>query len=170
MLEAIKSFFQNNIAAGDAGDAGATGAETEESKEGKPESGERRIEVAACALLLELAHADDEFSDAERQHIESTIQRHFDMDSGTGDELMALAERERRASVDLFQFTSLIGNNFSEGQKMVLVEAMWGLVYADGKVTGHETYLMRKISHLLGVKPGYMSELRKRVEQKRTNS
>ncbi len=76
MLEAIKSFFQNNIAAGDAGDAGdagAAGAETEESKEGKPESGERRIEVAACALLLELAHADDEFSDAERQHIESTI-------------------------------------------------------------------------------------------------
>ncbi len=70
MLEAIKSFFQNNIAAGD---AGAAGAETEESKEGKPESGERRIEVAACALLLELAHADDEFSDAERQHIEIVL-------------------------------------------------------------------------------------------------
>ena len=25
----------------------------------------RRLQVAACALLLELAHADDEFSDAE---------------------------------------------------------------------------------------------------------
>ena len=33
------------------------------------------VQVAACALLLELAHADGEFSEAERLHIESAVGR-----------------------------------------------------------------------------------------------
>jgi uncharacterized tellurite resistance protein B-like protein len=46
---------------------------------------------------------------------------------------------------------------------MVLVEVMWRVVYADGELAKHESYLMRKISNLLGLKPGYLAEARKRA-------
>jgi uncharacterized tellurite resistance protein B-like protein len=47
---------------------------------------------------------------------------------------------------------------------MVLAEIMWGLVYADGELADKEQHLMRKISHLLKLEPGYLTLARKRAE------
>jgi len=40
---------------------------------------------------------------------------------------------------------------------------MWRVVYADGELAKHESYLMRKISNLLDLRPGFLSEARKKV-------
>jgi len=122
-----------------------------------------RVPIAACALLLELAHADDEFSAEERAHLERALERQFDIPLDKARELMTLAEEERRQATDLFQFTELIASSYDEGQKMVLAEVMWGLVYSDGKLSQHETYIMRKLSNLLGLAPGYLNEARRRA-------
>lgn len=150
MLDKIKSFFFREMAppASD-GDEGAT-----------PEE----LRIAGCALLLEVAYADDHFSPEERKHLRGLVKRHFGLPKAAADELIALAEDERRKSVDLWGFATLIRENYSLGQKMVLAEAMWGLVMADGDLASREDYLMRKISGLLGLKVGYLSEARRRVE------
>ena len=46
---------------------------------------------------------------------------------------------------------------------MVLAEVMWGLVYADQELASHESYLMRKLSTLLELRPGYLAAARKRA-------
>ena len=129
------------------------------------DSGHHPVHVAACALLLELAHADDEFTDDEREHIHDVITRQFDLDADTAKELMELADAERRRAVDLFGFTSLITEHYDEGQRMVLAELMWRVVYADGKLAKHEDYLMQKLSTLLHLRPGYLSEARTRARR-----
>lgn len=150
MLDKIKSFFFREMAppASDEDD-GAT-----------PEE----LRIAGCALLLEVAYADDHFSPEERKHLRGLVKRHFGLPKAATDELISLAEDERRKSVDLWGFATLIRENYSLGQKMVLAEAMWGLVMADGDLASREDYLMRKISGLLGLKVGYLSEARRRVE------
>jgi uncharacterized tellurite resistance protein B-like protein len=125
------------------------------------------VQVAACALLLELAHADGEFSPAERAHIESAVGRHFGLDETTTRELLALAEAERRESIDHFQFTRLIAGHYDLGQKMVLAEVMWGVVLADGEIATHEGWLVRKLAHLLELEPGYLAEAKKTADSKR---
>ena len=147
MLQGIKNFFSSSMA-----------QPTEE----VPAASARDIRLAACALLLELAHADDEFTDDERQHLESAVRRQFGLDSSEAEELLALAQQEREEAVDLWQFTNLIAENYSTGQKMVLAEIMWGLVYSDGDLASKEDYLMRKICNLLRLEPGYLAEARKR--------
>jgi uncharacterized tellurite resistance protein B-like protein len=149
MLDSIKSFFSTRV---------------------KPEAAavaagpaDHRIRLAACAMLLELAHADDTFSDAERAHIEGAMVRHFGLSAEEARELIALADQERTESVDLFQFASLIAGQYDEGQKMVLAEVMWGLVHSDGELSGHEDYLMTKFSRLLDLRPGFLAEARKRA-------
>lgn len=124
---------------------------------------ERRLRIAAAALLLEIAHADDEFSAAERAQIEEALARHFDLDPSTVVELIELAEQERRQATDLFQFTSLVNRHYDEGQRMVLAELVWRVVYADGRLTQHESALARKLASLLELRPGYLAEARKRV-------
>jgi uncharacterized tellurite resistance protein B-like protein len=124
-------------------------------------AGPNRVQLAACALLLELAHADGEFSPAEQEHIERTVVRHFGLDETTGAELIRLAEDERRQSLDHFQFTRLIAEQYDLGQKMVLAEVMWGVILADGKLSDHETHLVRKMASLMQLEPAYLSEARR---------
>lgn len=147
MLESLKRFFDTSMP--------AAGDESADPKD---------IRLAACALLLELAHADDHFSDQERAHLEAAIRRHIGLDAAEAERLLELAEQARAEAVDLWQFTNLIADSYSLGQKVVLAEVMWGLVYSDGKLASKEDYLMRKISNLLRLEPGYLAEARKRVE------
>ncbi len=115
------------------------------------------IHVAACALLLDVAWADGEFSAPERTHLEEVLSRHFSLPPAAGRDLIALCERERANAVDHFQFTRVLREQYDTGQKMVLAEIMWGLVLADGQVAEHEHYLTRKIANLLELEPGYLS-------------
>ena len=54
MMESIRQFFLNNLAEPDSKEDEALPAD---------------LRLAACALLLELAYADDEFTDDEREHL-----------------------------------------------------------------------------------------------------
>ena len=74
-----------------------------------------------------------------------------------------IAEQERRASIDHFQFTRVLNEQYDVGQKMVLAEVMWGLVLADGQIAEHEHYLTRKIANLLELEPGYLSTAKARA-------
>jgi uncharacterized tellurite resistance protein B-like protein len=125
----------------------------------------RNLQIAACALLLELAHADQEFTADERQNIEDVAMRHFDLPAESARELMAVAEEARRGAVDLHQFTSLVLQHYDEGQRMVLAELMWRVIHADGRLTEQESQLARKVANLLDLKPGYLAEARRRVER-----
>ena len=108
------------------------------------------VVVAACALLLEIAHADDVFRPEERER----IARHIRDEMGVPDEelrdVFRLAEEERRGSVDLYQFTSLLAHELSREQRLKLVEAIWGVVYSDGSLSEVESHLARRIAELLG--------------------
>jgi uncharacterized tellurite resistance protein B-like protein len=126
------------------------------------------LALAACALLLEVAHADGEFSAEERAHLEDVLERHFSLPSEAGRALLELAEKERQNATDHFRFTSHLQQNYDTGQKMVLAEIMWGVVLADGEIAEREHYLTRKISNLLALEPGYLSAAKAAAASKKT--
>ena len=151
MLDPIRSFF-NRAAKMDNG--------------GKHSEETHKLHVAACALLLELAYADEVFTEDERTHIEAVLMRHFDLDAKSAQALIQQADAERKASTDLYQFTSVIRNNYDLGQKTLLAEIMWGLILTDGEIARHEGYLLRKIGNLLDLKPGYLAQARSNAAAK----
>ncbi len=161
MRDAIRAFFEQqmklNTGTNGAAESDPSGAD------GEAATDQRALHVAACALLLELAHADDEFSGLEAAHIEAVLRRHFSLDEETARELMALAEEERASAIDLYQFTRLIRSSYDLGQKTLLAEVMWGLILSDGEIARHEAYMLRKIANLLDLEPGYLSAARRRV-------
>jgi uncharacterized tellurite resistance protein B-like protein len=122
------------------------------------------VRLAACALLVELALVDGEFSAVERQRILDILQRHFGVDAAGAEELIAEAARASRNSVDDFVFTRQVVRDYDLAQRMVLAELMWQVVLADGTVAGDESYLMRKLANLLQLEPAYLAEARKRTE------
>ena len=155
MLDAIRTFVSRRILA------------PGESPRQPVASGPSGVQLAACALLLELAHADGSMSPSEQAHIDRAVRQHFGLDEDTARELIALADAERRQSIDHFQFTRLIAAEYDLGQKMVLAELMWGVILADGELATHETWLVRKLAHLLELEPGYLSEARRAAAERR---
>ena len=143
LLDSIKNLFGLRGAASDA----AAGAPPDVDP----------VHLAACALLLQVAYADGEFSPDERAHLEDALTRHFDLPPEGGRRLLELAEVERREAIDQYRFTSVVKKSYDLEQKMTLAEVMWGLVLADGNISEHEQYLTRKIANLLDLKPGYLS-------------
>lgn len=150
MLDAIRNFVAHRILGAQAGSSPPGG-----------QPGPSAIQLAACALLLELAHADNEFSPAERTLIESALRRHFGLDELTAGELIELAQVERRHAVDYYQFARTITQHYDLGQRMVLAEVMWSVILADGKIARHEAYLIHKLGNLLDLAPAYLAQARR---------
>jgi len=125
------------------------------------------VAIAACALLLEIAHADDDFAAEERERIRRAAREDLGVAREDVDELVRLAEEERRESVDLYQFTKLVAENFSREQRLRLIEVIWGIVYADGVLTAVENQLARRIAELLGFQHPEVQAVRERVKSSR---
>jgi uncharacterized tellurite resistance protein B-like protein len=144
VLEALRSFFSRPSA---------------EKDPGSPDP----VAIAACALLLEIAQADATFTAEERER----IARHAREDLGVADgdvrEVLRLAEEARKESVDLYQFTRLVTESFSREQRLLLIEAIWGVVYSDGVLTAVEGQLARRIAELLGFQHPEVQAARERV-------
>lgn len=122
-----------------------------------------RLRIATCALLLEAAHADRDFSAQERRLVADLVARRFGLDDADAAELLQLAEQERTAADDLFQFTRLVDADFPRSRKLAVVELMWRVVYSDGVLEAHEDALMRKVAKLLSVRPDELIALKLRV-------
>jgi uncharacterized tellurite resistance protein B-like protein len=147
-IEAIRSFFASRFA--------PTGGEHQ------PD----RVAIAACALLLEIAHADDVFTPEERDRVVRAV-RELGVPEEDLREVLRLAEEERRESVDLYQFTRLVSESFSREQRVRLMEAIWGIVYSDGVLTETENRLARRIAELLGFQHPDVQSVKDRVARQR---
>jgi uncharacterized tellurite resistance protein B-like protein len=128
------------------------------------------VAIAACALLLEIAHADDVFADEERARILRAVREDLGVPEEDVLEVVRLAEEERRESVDLYQFTRLVAENFSREQRLRLIEVIWGVVYADGVLSAVENQLARRIAELLGFQHPEVQAVRERVAGKGASS
>jgi uncharacterized tellurite resistance protein B-like protein len=134
MLKAIQEFFRARI--------------EHDSSAGSHQHG---LHLATAALLFEMLRADDEEHPQERRVLEKTLREHFALSETETRELAALADREASDAVSLYQFTSLISQNFTLEQKRQVVEMLWQVAFADGHLDPYEEALVRKIADLIHV-------------------
>jgi uncharacterized tellurite resistance protein B-like protein len=107
------------------------------------------IRVAVCALLVEMARIDETFTPTEMETILSILKDKYGLSQKHAEALIAEAEKELEGSVDLWQFSNLINENYSEEEKIEIIETLWHIVYVDGKMDQYEHYLMKKLKNLL---------------------
>jgi uncharacterized tellurite resistance protein B-like protein len=134
MIDLVKGLFAKNQGAG-------------RSNQGKTASHD--IRLAVCALFLEMANIDGEFSGSERENVISLLKRQYDLPDERIAELMEASKKELKGSIDLWQFTNLINQSYSRAEKIQIIEMVWEIVYADGRLDQHEDYLVHKLAKLL---------------------
>jgi len=118
---------------------------------------------AAAALLVHIATLEGELDEAKRAKLHAILEREFALDPVATDELIAEAAADDREAVDFYHFTSLIMRTLDEAGRLNIVEMLWEMVYADGKVTEFEANVMWRVADLLAVSPRDRIALRQRV-------
>lgn len=132
MLNKIDSFFSKYL-----------------NKKGGKVQRAHNIEAATCAVLLEIAKIDEEFTNEEQKIINNILKKKFSLTDKEVDELVKLTSEELKQSSDLWHFTDTINKNFTKEQKTQLIEHIWQIIYSDKHLKGHEDYLVHKLQRLM---------------------
>ena len=136
MLDTIKRFFETHL------DPAA------EEPRHQPEHAQR---LAVAALLLEMSRMDEEVTEEERLAVEREVREQFGLSGDESEALLKMAEAEREEAVDYFQFTRLINDHYSAEEKERVVETLWRIAFADGRLDRYEEHLVRRLAELLYV-------------------
>lgn len=124
---------------------------------------EHDARIAACALFVELARADGEFSDEETQIILAMLSTEYGLSADDADALLAEARASADSSIDLWRFTSRLNDFYGTDEKLDIAEMLWRIVYADGRLDDHEHYLMGRLTGLLNLEHGRVMERKLRA-------
>ncbi len=113
---------------------------------------EKDKQLAACALMLEVAAIDDNFGEPELNILAEEMQKQFSLDDETRSELIELAHTAQADAASLHQFTSLIHKHCEPQDKFQLLVGMWRIAFADDHLDKYEEHIIRKVAELLYIR------------------
>ena len=148
MLKKIKSFFEKNLIVDTA-----------------ISNTEHQLNLAAAALLVEMILQDDKVELEEVKIVKQSLVEQLGLSQEEAGEIYQLAEEERHSATDYHQFTQLIGQHYSQAQKIVLIESLWRVAYADKVLDKYEEHMVRRIADLIHVSHKDFLQAKLRVEK-----
>ena len=119
--------------------------------------------LAAAGLFIHLISLDGKPTDAETSKLHLLLEQRFNLDRGHADQLIAAATQVEGEAVDLYHYTSRLMRALDERGRARIVEMMWELVYADGRVSEFEESVVWRAADLLGISSTERIALKHRV-------
>lgn len=134
MIVSIKRFFENQLK--------INSAES-------PAIKNHRLQLASAALMIELLKTDRHIDERETSAVKEILLKTFALSPVELDDIIELAGREASQAVSLYEFTSLINEGYSYEDKILLIENLWRVAFADNHLDKYEEQLIRKTADLV---------------------
>ena len=117
---------------------------------GSPENTETHTwALAAAALMIEVATADQNFDNSELDALLAILSSQFSLTPEQLNTLVTNAKQQSSDATSLYQFTRQVNDSCTHKEKFRLVTGMWQVAYADGAVDKYEEHIIRRISDLM---------------------
>ncbi|SFB73465.1 Uncharacterized conserved protein, tellurite resistance protein B (TerB) family [Polaromonas sp. OV174] len=139
MLHALKELFESLLA--------PAGSQS-------PQECEQTLQLATAVLLTEVMRVDGNSDAAQQAAITAALRERFTLPEDALEQLVERARQAAKTANDYYQFTSSMNEQFTQAQKIAVVEAMWRVAYADAHLDENEISLIGKIANLLYVTQG----------------
>ena len=117
--------------------------------------------ISIAALLIHSAKIDENFSEKERTIIKNALIE-MGADQNNLDEIIKNAELKEKDSNQILEFTKEVKNKNVE-EKMIVIEALWNIIYSDENADMYETNLMRRLSGLLYLDPKVVGDIKEKI-------
>ena len=106
---------------------------------------------ACAALLVEIAFADKDFDETEKQALKQALIQTYDISESEIQEIIEDAETTVDESTSLYGYTRIVNDEFGYEDKLNLLKNLWRVAYADGYLDKYEEHIIRKISDLIHI-------------------
>ena len=121
-------------------------------KNAKPKGNDaNELASLVTALMIEAANADGSLDKSEKALIIEVITRQFELDEAKAAEMMRATVDESAERVELHSLLRRLRDNSDYEERLGVMEMVWMVVLADGKLDHIEAQLMRLLAGLLFV-------------------
>lgn len=110
------------------------------------------IELTAAVLAYEIARIDGDFSDTELAILMEEIKTISNKVNKNEQEILKIIKIYSEDSVSFYEFVEDINKNYKTEEKISLLEFMWRIAYADGKLDVDEERLIRRLANMINIK------------------
>ena len=86
---------------------------------------------ACAALLVEIAFADKDFDETEKQALKQALIQTYDISESEIQEIIEDAETTVDESTSLYGYTRIVNDEFGYEDKLNLLKNLWKVAYAD---------------------------------------
>ena len=121
--------------------------------------------ISVAALLVHSAKIDENFTEKERIIIKKALVE-MGADQNNLDNIIKDAELREKDSNQILEFTREVKNK-NIGEKIIVIEALWNIIYSDKNADMYETNLMRRLSGLLYLDPKIVGDIKAKIENKK---
>ena len=118
------------------------------------------INLYALRLLIHLAISDGEIDESEINELKKFIR-----ENSLSENIGSLLEKEINnveISSSFFEEISKINSNFSDNDKLNLLETIWSLILIDGVIDPYEENLFYRIGELIKIKRSLLNKIKSR--------
>ncbi|HXV73324.1 MAG TPA: TerB family tellurite resistance protein [Sphingomonadales bacterium] len=123
-------------------------------------------DLAAAALLVEAASMDGTLAGEEGRVINRILTERFHLSKEEARALFKEAQTAQEEATHLMRFTRTIKDNYSETERIGLIEMLWEVAFADGVIHDYEDNLIRRVAGLIYVSDFDRGEAKKRVRER----
>ena len=118
--------------------------------------------ISLACLLIHAARIDENYSEKEKK-----IVRDFLIKLGTDinevDKIIEKAELDEKDANQILEFTK-VAKNLGHEDKLILIEALWSIIYSDQNVDMYEANLMRRLSGLLYLDKKMVGDIKEKIK------
>ena len=122
--------------------------------------------ISLASLLIHAARIDENYSEKEKEIIKQTLLKlganHININ-----DIITKAEATEKNSNQILEFTKE-AKNLEQKDKLILVEALWSIIYSDEDVDMYESNLMRRLSGLLYLDKRVVGDIKKKIKNNNT--
>ena len=121
--------------------------------------------ISLTCLLIHAAKIDANYTEKEKKIIKNTI-LNLGADVNKIDEIIDKAEELEKNSNQILQFTK-DAKSLEKEKKIILLEALWEIIYSDNNADLYENNLMRRLTGLLYLDNKIVGDIKEKIKNKK---
>lgn len=116
------------------------------------ESSAFEIELTASVLAYEIARIDGTIDESELTVLLGEVEKISKKVNKSVEEILKIIEIYSNDSVSFYEFVEDINKNYSKDEKLSLLNFMWQIAYADGRLEVEEERIIRRLADLIRIR------------------
>ena len=118
--------------------------------------------ISITSLLVHAARIDENYSEKEKQIIKDTLIK-LGSNKDNIEHIFKEAENLEKNSNQILEFTKE-AKNLDYEKKLIIIEALWSIIYSDRDADMYEENLMRRLSGLLYLDKTVVGDIKKKFK------